>query len=391
MTWKETSMESQKQQFILLWKTGKFNLSELCREFKISRPTGYKLLERYEAEGMEALLERSRRHFHHPNSTSPEIVGLILKLKNKYPRFGAKPILEKLKNESPSIQFPSESTVNAILKRHGLVKPKRNPIRRIEDRFPIFDPVNPNDIWSADFKGKFRMKNGIYCNPLTIADSRSRFIFAVKGLEDATTEACKPVFEGVFRRWGLPTQLHTDNGPPFGSATSLHRLTRFSVWLIEIGITPVYSDPGHPEQNGRHERMHRELKAETTNPPAGCLVSQQKSFDKFIKMYNEDRPHRALDMKTPSDIHKRSNREYPMIIRDWDYPSGITPKMVNVNGAIRWFQGKQVMISTALASKYVGFQEIAGGLWKLYYRHVELGYFEEKSGKVYDIDHFDFG
>ena len=390
MSWKVESMENQKQQFILLWKTNKFSLSALCRDFGISRPTAYALIERYEKEGWDSLEQLSRRPKSHPNETPKEMVEAILEIRNKYPRWGARKVCAILEREWELESIPHPSTVNAIMKRHGLTIPRRNPIKRIYNQFPIYDPVNPNEIWSADYKGKFRMGNGIYCNPLTIADSKSRYLLAIKGMENPNTEGAKPVFERVFREHGLPDQLHTDNGAPFGSALSLHRLTRLSAWVIEIGVTPVYSDPGHPEQNGRHERMHRDLKAMATRPPGGCLVSQQKIFDKFIKEYNTIRPHEALGMKTPSEIHFRSKREYPRIIRDWDYPKNISIRYVSGNGAIRWGTNDWIMISTALSGKYVGMEEVANGLWKLYYRHVELGYFDAKAKKVYEIDEISF-
>jgi transposase InsO family protein len=389
MTWKVTNMEDQKRQFVLLWKTNKFTLSALCRDFGISRPTGYKILQRFEEEGWDALVEQSRRHNSHPNTTPQEMVEAILEIRNKYPRWGARKVVAILEREWESESIPCPSTVNAIMRRHGMTIPRRRSIKKITNQFPVFDPVNPNEIWSADFKGKFRMGNKVYCHPLTIADSKSRYLFAIKGMENPTTEGAKPVFERVFREHGLPLYLHTDNGAPFGSALSLRRMTRLSVWIIEIGITPVYSDPGHPEQNGRHERMHRDLKAAATRPPAGCLVSQQKVFEKFIKEYNNERPHEALNMKTPSDVHIRSTREYPRIIRDWDYPKEITPRYVSGNGAIRWGADGWIMITTALAGKYVGMEEVGTGLWKLYYRHVELGYYEERSNTVYEIEDFD--
>jgi len=390
MTWKEESMENQKQKFILLWNTHKFTMAALCREFGITRPTGYKILHRYEKEGWEALYEQPRRPHTCPFETPQEMVDAILEIRHKYPRWGARKVCAILAREWEEDSIPHSSTVNAIMKRHGLIIPRRKSIRQLENQFPIFDPVNPNEIWSADYKGKFRMGNKIYCHPLTIADSKSRFLFAIKGMENPTTENAKPVFERVFRENGLPLQLHTDNGAPFGSALSLRRMTRLSVWIMEIGITPVYSDPGHPEQNGRHERMHRDLKAAATRPPAGCLVSQQKVFNKFIQEYNFERPHDALEMRTPSDVHTRSTREFPRIIRDWDYAKELTPRYVSGNGAIRWGSNDWIMISTALSGKYVGMEEVGNGLWKLYYRHVELGYFEEKSKKVHEIDQFDF-
>jgi hypothetical protein len=215
----------------------------------------------------------------------------------------------------------------------------------------------------------------------------SRYIFAIEGLERADKEHSKPIFEKIFRENGLPEQMHSDNGPPFGNAVSLRRMTQLSVWLMEIGITPVYSDPGHPEQNGRHERMHRELKAECTRPAGKNLKSQQYKFNRFRIEYNNERPHESLGMKMPGEVHKRSTREYPRIIRDWDYERNIQAKMVTVNGAIRW-KNDLIMVSSALSGKYIGLEEIDNGVFRVYYRQVELGIFNENTKRIYEIENF---
>jgi len=392
MAWKVESMETQKQKFILLYESGKFTKVELCREFGISRPTGDAIIKRYEEEGWEALTERSRRPYLHPNQTKKEVEEAILAERNRHPRWGARKIRELLfRNERVSDeQIPSETTVNNIMKKHGMVVTRKKGRRKLENRFPVFDPQEPNEIWSADFKGKFRMGNGSYCHPLTIADSKSRYLLAIKGLERPTTENSKPLFEKVFREHGLPEMLHTDNGAPFGNALALRRMTMLSVWFMEIGVLPVYSDPGHPEQNGRHERMHRELKAVATRPPGKTLRGQQKLFDSFLWEYNEVRPHEALGMRTPSEVHIRSKREYPGIIRDWDYEKDLRVKMVTANGAIRWGSSRFVMISTALSGKYIGLEEMETGLWGVYYRDVPLGIFSEKTMRVYEVEDFNF-
>jgi len=210
------------------------------------------------------------------------------------------------------------------------------------------------------------------------------------GHDRPNTESSKPIFEKVFREYGLPYQLHTDNGPPFGNAASLRRMTMLSVWIMELGITPVYSDPACPQQNGRHERMHRDLKAEATRPPGKNMLAQQRKFNHFREEYNTIRPHEALGMKTPAEVHTWSNREFPRRIRDWDYEKDIMPKMVTVNGAIRWKNKGFAMISTALGGKYVGLSAVDDGLWLVYYRHVALGYFCERTMKVYELNDFDF-
>jgi len=389
MGWKVESMEDQKKKFILLWETNQFTTTELCRQFGISRPTGYHIIKRYLEEGWDALEENSRKHFSHPFETDKEVQEAIIRERNKHPRWGARKIRELLFRD-PTIPYdgiPSETTVNVIMKKNGLVIPRKRAHRHIENRYPVFDPKTPNEVWSTDFKGKFRLGNREYCNPLTIADSCSRYIFAIEALERADTESCEPIYEKVFREYGLPLYMHADNGAPFGNSVSLRRMTRLAVWFMEIGITPVYSDPGHPEQNGRHERMHRDLKAEATRPAAKTMRGQQIKFKKFCEEYNKVRPHEALDMMTPHERHVRSSREYPRIVRDWDYEKKLRIKMVTVNGAIRW-KNDFVMISSALSGKYIGLDEIETGIWMLYYRQGQLGVFSERAMQVYEVEDF---
>jgi len=388
MAWKVESMENIKQKFILLQQTGQFTMTELCRQFDISRPTGYAILNRFESEGWEALEERSRRHRGHPGQTPEEIESAVLEQRGRHPRWGARKLLKLLINAQPGICWPCESTVNNILKRHGLVVPRRKSRRKIINQYPVFDPGEPNQIWSTDFKGKFRMGNGEYCNPLTIADSMSRFVFAVHGLQYCRTEDCKPIFEKVFREWGMPEAIHSDNGPPFASSNSLRRLSSLAVWFMDLGVLPVYSDPGHPEQNGRHERMHRDLKAEATRPAARTWRSQQRRFDIFRTEYNEVRPHESLGMQTPSAVHKRSKREYPRRVQEWSYPSEMKQKLVTVNGALRWNKDGLIMVSTALAGRYVGLEPVEDAVWIVYYRQVALGILHERMKRVYELGEY---
>lgn len=382
-------MRSQQQKFIDLYETFRFTKSELCRVFGISRPTGDAILKRFEEEGYEGLGVRSRKPNRSPNRTAQEIENALIENRKSY-HWGARKLLVLVQKEMPEIKLPSETTVNHILKKRGMIAERKRPRRRVENRKPKFDPEEPNEIWSADFKGKFRMGNTEYCNPLTIADSYSRYLFAITGLEKADAESCKPIFEKTFREYGLPDFLHTDNGAPFGSVQSLRRMTMLSVWLMELGIIPVYSDPASPGQNGRHERMHRDLKREATRPPGNTLRSQQRLFNNFRETYNNIRPHESLKMKTPAEVHVISSREYPKIIREWEYAPNVLMKMVTVNGAIRWKNQGFIMISTALGGKYIGMEEVETGLWALYYRQVPLGYFDEASNKVFEVEDMDF-
>ena len=378
MPWKETTMMEQKIEFICEWRTGKYTITELCRNFEISRPTAYKLISRFENQGYEGLREHSRTPSNHPNATPQNIVKGILKLKEKYPRWGAKKIRILLFKEFTEKQIPSVITVHNILKKNGFVSTKKR-MRRIKPVYPIFDPKNCNEVWSADYKGKFLMGNKVYCHPLTITDSKSRFLFTAKGHYKENLKSAKTEFTKVFRKYGIPKQIHTDNGSPFGSVRAIQRFTQLSYWFIELGISPVFSDPAHPEQNGRHERMHRDLKAACAKPSAYDLKAQQRRLNRFVKEYNHVRPHEALAMKTPAEIHDFSTRPYPEKISNFDYDPTHKILKVTQNGAIRWKSYYWVYLTAALKGKYVAIEDIGNGIWKVFYRNVLLGYFDEKQ------------
>ena len=378
MPWKETTTMEQKIEFICEWRTGKYTITELCRAFEISRPTAYKLINRFEKKGFEALKEKSRTPKYHPNATKENIVDGILKLRKKHPRWGAKKIKKLLFNDFTENEIPSVVTVHNILKRHGLVCPQKR-LRRVKPVYPIFDPKVCNEVWSADYKGKFLMGNKVYCHPLTIADSKSRFLFTAKGHYKETLKYAKAEFTKVFRKYGMPGQIHTDNGSPFGSVRAIQRFTRLSYWFIELGITPVFSDPAHPEQNGRHERMHRDLKAACAKPSAYDLKAQQRRLNRFVKEYNHIRPHEALDMETPASAHSFSTKSFPEKIPNFDYNSNLKILKVTQNGAVRWKSYYWVYLTAALKGKYVGIQDIDNGIWKVFYRNVFLGFFNENE------------
>ena len=334
MPWKEMSVMEQKEEFILLWKTEENTITSMAEMFDISRTTAHKYIERFENYGLPGLLELSRAPRHVPNKTPDRIEEEIIALRKKHPRWGAAKLLILLEDEFPNLDLPKISTVNLILKRNGLVK-ERKKRQKVEPKHPIFDPLKPNEVWSADFKGKFRMGNKIYCYPLTVADSFSRYVFTAKGMHTANTKNSKAVFIDIFRRYGLPEQMHTDNGAPFAHIRSLGRLSKLSAWFMELGIKPVFSDPASPQQNGRHERMHRELKGEATRPPGYSLQPQQRKLNAFVKEYNELRPHEALAMRTPAAVHKISEVKYPEKAKEWEYPKEFHVRYVTHNGAIR--------------------------------------------------------
>lgn len=383
MAWKETTMMEQKIEFINEWLSKIYSITELWRQFEISRPTAYKYIARYKNEGLAGLRERSRSPKRHPNKTKKNIESAIIKLRKKHPRWGGEKIWKLLQNNYKENEIPSITTINRILKRNDLVVPKKRK-RRVKPVYPIFDPKRCNEVWSADFKGKFRLGNKVYCHPLTIADSYSRFVFSAKGMYGERYKPTRHEFRRVFREYGLPHQIHTDNGKLFGAVQAIQRLTRLSVWFIDLGIEPVYSDPAHPEQNGRHERMHRDLKAEATRPPGYDLRTQQRKLNTFIYEYNHIRPHAALELETPASVHTYSRRQYPEKIEEWVYPSYCQVRRVCRNGALRWRSTKWVMVSTTLIEKDVGLEELGEGIWRVFYRQKMLGYFDEKTLRIQD-------
>ena len=377
MPWKESTIMEQKIEFICEWRTGKYTITELCKCFDISRPTAYKIISRFENEGYEGLRELSRKPREpHPNATNEKVVERILCLKEKYKLWGAKKLHTLLYKDFPDEIIPSVLTVHNILKKHGLVSPQKR-LRRVKPIHPIFDPKECNEVWSADYKGKFLMDNKIYCHPLTIADSKSRFVFTAKGHYKENLASAKAEFKRVFRKFGIPRQIHTDNGSPFGSVAAIQRFTRLSYWFIELGIMPVFSDPAQPQQNGRHERMHRDLKAACAKPSAYDLKAQQRRLNQFVKEYNHVRPHEALDMRTPASVHEFSTRPFPEKIPHFDYDPKMKVLKVTQNGAIRWKSYNWVYLGAKRKGKPIGALDIGNGIWRVFYRNVFLGYFDE--------------
>jgi transposase InsO family protein len=384
MPWKETTTMDQKIEFICEWRTGKYTITELCKAFEISRPTAYKLIHRLETYGIEGFKDISKSPKNHPNKTKDSVEQKIIELKEKHNLWGAKKIRRLLFNDCYTEDIPSIVTVHNILSRHGLVKPQKR-CRRVKPVYPIFDPKECNEVWSADYKGKFYMGNKKYCHPLTIADSKSRFLFTAKGHYRENYKEAKTEFTKVFRKYGIPKQIHTDNGSPFGAVAAIQRYTRLSYWFIELGILPVYSDPAHPEQNGRHERMHRDLKASCASPSSFDMKAQQRKLNHFVREYNQVRPHEALGMETPATVHKFSTRPFPERITDYEYDSEMQIMKVTQNGSIRWRTYYWIYLTASLKGKYVGVLEMGNGIWRVYYRNVFLGFFDEKNIRMKQV------
>ena len=383
MPWEEVKPMEQRLRFILDYQHGYFSVAELCNRFGISRTTGYKWINRYQTSGIpDAIFNLSRRPHHSPTQTPDEIVQAILKMRDKHPFWGPRKLLHLVAKKHPDWILPAESTAALILKRNDRIKPRRKRTKRHHPGRPLTVISRPNEVWTADFKGHFKTQDGLYCYPLTIADGHSRYLFSIDGMLSPMQKPVRTVFKRLFEKYGLPDKIRTDNGNPFASS-ALGRLSRLSAWWIRLGIIPELIEPGCPEQNGRHERMHKTLKYETTIPSASNLKKQQDRFDLFMEEFNQVRPHEALHMQTPSDVYKPSSKSMPARLPKIEYPSHYEVRLVSKNSGIRW-KSRRVCVSQVLAGDYVGLEEIDDGVWDMYYGPVWLGRFFEEMMKIED-------
>ena len=350
-------------------------MAGLCREFGISRKTGYKFFDRYQDVGLIGLTDRSRRPYRQANQLPLQIETRILHLKHEHPSWGAPKIRERIERDHAQLALPAESTIGAILKRNGLtVARKRRPRSRPSSE-PLAHAAASNQVWSADFKGWFRTQDGTRIDPLTISDNYSRYLFRCQSVAAPDTSHSKPVFEAAFREFGLPQRIRTDNGAPFGS-NGESGLTGLSAWWIKLGILPERIAAGKPQQNGRHERMHRTLKQETASPPAANRRRQQERFDRFRQEYNEQRPHQALGQQTPDSYYEPSPRPYPERLQEAEYPLHWQVRRVSPGGQMRWAKA-YVFLAHALEGEPVGLEPIDDRLWRVWFHSYEVGFFEE--------------
>jgi len=380
MPWKETCPMDQKMQMIADHISGDYTISELAREYEVSRKTVYKWVRRYQVAGPLGLEERSRAPWGRPNATPIEVAREIVAAKLRHERWGPRKLVVWLEERCPGERWPAASTAGEILKREGLVRCRRRRRRTPPYIQPFSKCQRPNAVWSADFKGQFRMGDGRLCYPLTIYDNYSRYILAVRGLKHATLEEVKPWFERVFKEYGLPEAIRTDNGAPFASV-GLGGLSRLAVWFIKLGIKPERIEPGHPEQNGRHERMHRSLKEATASPPRGSIGEQQEVFDRFVEEHNCERPHQALGQKTPACFYQPSLRAYPAKAPEVEYRGDVVVRQVRRKGEIKW-RGELVYVSEALAGEPVALKHTEERQWTISFSSYVLGVLNEATGKI---------
>ena len=376
MPWKESSPMDEKVRFIATLLEGEFSITHLCRATNISRKTGYKWLSRYERFGAEGLVDQSRAPKTSSHEVTKELKSILIEARLKHPNWGARKIVAWLGTKQPHLKLPAASTVGEIFKKNNLIRKKAETrFRAIANTTPVFNAKNPNSVWCVDYKGGFRLGNGQMCYPLTITDYRSRFILCCNAKTTTNTIEARKIFEKVFKLYGIPEVILSDNGMPFSTPTGFSNL---NVWWMKLGIQPLRTQLGKPQQNGRHERMHRTLKQETARPPARDLASQQKSFDHFVKEFNYERPHEGLENKTPAAIYRPSSRSMPKRLQEVCYPLHMEKRKVDGSGRITW-KGREHFIATALGREQVGIEEIDDGLWIMYFGKHKVGYLNDRT------------
>lgn len=376
MGWRECCIMEERIRFVIQVLEGE-SVASLCREFGISRKTGYKFLNRYKEFGLEALSDQSRRPLRNANKLSHSIEELILSLKTEKPEWGARKLRERFIRKYPDLQVPAKSTVHAVLARNGKVGRRGRPRYHASGTL-LKQPVNPNDTWAADFKGQFRLGNRRYCYPLTVTDLASRYILACEAFESVQEKQVFPIFEEIFQERGLPLAIRTDNGVPFATP-GLFGLSKLSVWWLTLGIRLERIAPGNPQQNGCHERMHRTLKASATKPIAQNTLQQQERFDSFIEEFNNERPHEALDMKYPVERYVQSTRPY-RAPAPLTYPFHDFTVKVQDSGCVN-FRGKKIYVACALVGQTLGVSELEDDIWKVSFLEHDLGFFDLESRK----------
>ena len=380
MPWKESNAVSERARFVGEYASGMWRIGELCERHGVSRTTGHKWLRRWQQE--RSLEEKSRAPRNCPHRTPRAVEELVVALRRKRSSWGAVTLRLRLAELHPGLPLPAEATISNIIERYGLVQPRRRRSRPRHPGKPYVRASGPNDVWCTDFKGQFKMGDGRLCFPLTLSDWSSRYLLGCQGLRTTEHVGVKATFTQWFREFGLPLQILSDNGVPFASQ-GLGGLSRLAVWWIRLGIHPIRIEPGKPAQNGRHERMHRTLKYEATKPPARNLAAQQRKFASFLEIYNHERPHRALQGKTPASHYQPSPRPYPERLPPVEYPSHFEVRKVCGNSCIKWHK-RFVHVSRVLIGERIGLEEVGDGIWSIYLGPVLLAKLDERQECIFD-------
>ena len=382
MPWKASSVMEERLRFVARLLDGEA-MTDVCREFGVSRKTGYKIFDRYKEHGLEALSDRSRRPVRYANQLPRQVESAIVELKQDKPHWGARKIRELLvRRLAGDVRIPAKSTIHAVLDRHGLVK--RALKRRHATGTPLSLGQAPNDLWCADYKGEFKLGNRTYCYPLTVTDHASRYLLLCEALQSTREDLALTAFERLFHERGLPLGIRSDNGVPFASANALFNLSRLSVWWLRLGIHIERIKPGRPQQNGRHERMHLTLKKEATRPPGINSLQQQAKFDAFVEEFNTERPHEALAMKRPADIYRPSPRPYRGL-PGLSYPFHDREILITACGRI-CLHRKKINLSTVFAGQAVGIKEVDDAVWLVSFMHYDLGYIDLEQRTLQPLD-----
>lgn len=385
MPWKESGPVNERMRLIARVLEGE-RMTDLCREFGISRKTGNKFLERYKRFGPSGLQDLGRRPAKLANQSSAQVQKLIVDLKGEKTTWGAAKIREFLIQKHPAIRFPVRSTVHEILDRHGLVKKQGRRRTKYSARpTHLGKALEPNSIWCTDFKGQFRLGNRKYCYPLTVSDQFSRFLLCCEGLESTGEQDACHIFRQVFEEYGLPQAIRSDNGTPFSTRTVLG-LSKLSVWWLRLGIRLERIEPGHPEQNGRHERMHRTLKEATATQPSSNFLQQQERFDSFREEYNQERPHEALRMKAPATAYRPSQRPYPEQLSTPEYVDSDFVRTVYPNGGVRFGPKSTFFLSSALEGHPIGITQVEDRLWRIVFMNLDLGHYDEETNRFTEME-----
>lgn len=381
LPWQNTTLYGQRKALIDAWEEGEDSVADLARCFHISRKTAHKFINRYIEDGEDGLHDRSRAPHLHPTAIPPEVADRIVQAKHAHPRLGPKKLIAILRRDDPATSWPAPSTAGVILDHAGLVRRRPRRRRRIPLWQDAFSPAaRPNDCWCTDFKGWVRTADGVRIDPLTLQDASSRYLLACEALLHPSFHEVRPVFELAFREYGLPRVIRSDNGPPFAT-TALGGLSRFAVWLLRLGVIPQRIQPGHPEQNGRLERLHRTLNEDALNPVQPNPSRQQLRFDAFRDDYNHLRPHEALGQTTPASRYQPSPRPYPPKLEDPAYDDGVTVRRVRTNGEIKW-DGELIYLSQALTGELVGLVQRDDRHWTVRFGPLEIGLLDARRRRI---------
>lgn len=383
MPWKVSGVVEKRRRFVEEWLSEEWTMTELCAWHGISRQAGYNTLARYQSENGNGLEPRSRAPRRHPNQTSPQVEQRIVELRQQHMRWGPRKLKVVLERKQPELTWPAASTMGELLRREGLVIARRKRSRMDPYTRPFASASEPNRVWCGDFKGWGRTQDGERIDPLTISDACTRYLLRCQAVDKMDTARVQAIFEAAFREYGLPQAIRTDNGAPFASR-AIAGLSRLALWWMKLGIVPERIQPAHPEQNGRHERMHLTLQQETMTPMAANRRAQQRRFDRFRMEYNQQRPHQALAMRTPASFYTPSPRPYPARVPEPEYQGSMRVRRVFADGQFSW-KHHDVFVSETLRGERIGLEPLDDRWYTIYFAAFPLGRFDSRTRTVHRL------